>query len=260
MHSASHTAGQGARHFLPEESLFRTEPSLLLMGIFSGTIFGGKSTTLEYIHGLPQYLNTDIIKMDEIRLNVFNSNRPLLKTEHVFKNEATRFELKKKIISERPRIIFSEMVMLTRKDHQKPLVDMVIDTKRYLQCIHDEERVPMNNTLKPSDLDLRVILFFCDTDAVVRRIQYRNNNIKEEGRGGLFRITWEQWVDHMQEFEIPVDYEPLLIDTSDESLNGIARNQMEALRFLSGEPVDENINNQRRKKLQAIIDGARQKK
>lgn len=103
------------------------ENTRILVGIFSGLVFSGKSFFRTWVMDLPEYKDAVFVAMDDIRQRFWptRSDTHITKTEHVFKNEATRFEVKTRLIVEKPLAVFLEMVMLTREVHQRPFVEMV---------------------------------------------------------------------------------------------------------------------------------------
>ena len=234
-----------------------------VVAVFSGLTFGGKSFLREWVMGLPEYAGAQTLAMDPIRRQLFGdrSDTHITKTEHVFKNEVTRFELKKKLIIERPPTVFLEMVMLTRAAHQRPFAEMMDSVNDYLRKIEQEEA--QRDGRAPStavSVDFRCMYLYCDLEAVRRRIEYRRRDIERSGNttsASVFDLGG--FVRGAQQIEIPPDgYMPLYLNTSDESPGAVAQNQAEVLAFLQGKmPISDQESQRRMAEAVSILTEAR---
>ena len=210
----------------------------LLVGVFSGLVYSGKSFFRNWVMGLPEYRDALLVAMDDTREFLWpgRSDSHITRTEHVFKNEATRFVVKTRLIVGKPSALFLEMVMLTRKDHQHPFVEMVEDAQRYLQLIEREEverdGVPVPKI--PIAVDFKCIYFYCDLAAVRRRIDYRLRETGNPTNASVFDL--EGFLRGARQIEIPPSgYVPLYVNTSDESPEALDHQREEILSFLRGE-------------------------
>lgn len=192
--------------------------------VISGLTFSGKSFLSNWLITQPEFKDVCQVAMDDVRQQVWG-NKSLTCTEHVFKNELTRNIVKAKIIVERPRMIFLEMVMLTREYHQKPFLEMVQSASRYADRIQNEKGEGK------VDIKFRCVLLYCDLETVSRRIQYR---LKGNATGAdVFDL--QGYLDDAEEFELPCDYAPLPINTSDESAESVKKIRDEVIAFLQGQ-------------------------
>ena len=237
----------------------------MLVGVFSGLVFSGKSFFRRWVMSLPEYREAAFVSADAVRDRLYGnrSDTNITKTEHVFKNEATRFELLTKLIVERPPAVFLEMVMLTRDAHQQPFAEMIESASRYLQIIEHEEFLRDNKPVpvSPVKVDFSCVYFYCDLETVERRIGYRRRELETLGNvtnasvfdfGGFIRGA--------RQIEIPpAGYTPLYINTSDESEVALNRQREEVLSFLKGEmPIDEEELERRAVEAVAFLEQARQ--
>ena len=236
----------------------------ILVGVFSGLVFSGKSFFRTWVMSLPDYKDAVFVAMDDIRQRFWpkRSDTHIVKTEHVFKNEATRFEVKTKLIIERPLAVFLEMVMLTREAHQRPFVEMIKSVNEYLQTIGREEpqRDGKPASESPVEVDFRCIYFYCDLETVKRRIGYRQREL--ETVGNIFNASvfdFSGFLRGAQQIEIPpAGYIPLYLDTSDESEAALTRQREEILSFLRGEmPISEEELQRRAVDAVSFLDEAR---
>ncbi|MBI2098125.1 MAG: hypothetical protein HYT49_00470 [Candidatus Wildermuthbacteria bacterium] len=215
----------------------------ILVVVFSGLVYSGKSFFRNWVMSLPEYKDAVLVSMDDTREFLWpgRSDAHITRTEHVFKNEATRFVVKAKLIVERPQVLFLEMMMLTRDSHQRPFVEMIHDAKRYLQAIEREE-AERDGVLVPDmpiAVDFRCFYFYCDLAAVRRRIQYRLQEVGNPTNASVFDL--EGFLRSARQVEIPpFGYTPLYVNTADESPKALARQRAEVLAFLRGEmPISE---------------------
>lgn len=236
----------------------------ILVGVFSGLVFSGKSFFRTWVMSLPEYKDTVFVAMDDVRQRFWptRSDTHITKTEHVFKNEATRFEVKTKLIVERPPAVFLEMVMLTREAHQRPFVEMVKSADWYLQAIEREEaeRDGKPTPESPITVDFRCIYFYCDLETVKRRIGYRQRELETVGNITSASVfDFDGFLCVTRQIEIPpLGYIPLYLNTSDESQEALNRQRNEVLSFLRGEmPISEEELERRAAEAVAILDQAR---
>jgi len=238
--------------------------SRLLVGVFSGLVFSGKSFFRNWVMSLPEYKDAVFASADAVRQRLYGdrSDTHITKTEHVFKNEATRFEVKTRLIIERPSAVFLEMVMLTREAHQKPFVEMVESVNWYLQTIEREttERDGQSIPDSPVKVDFRCIYFYCDLEAVKRRIGYRQQELKTVGNVSNASVfDFDGFLRGARQIEIPpAGYTPLYLNTSDESPEALTRQRQEILFFLKGEmPINEEELQRRFHEAMCILRDAR---
>lgn len=236
----------------------------ILVGVFSGLVFSGKSFFRNWVMSLSEHKDAVFVSADAVRNRLYGdrSDTHITKTEHVFKNEVTCFEVKSKLIVERSPAVFLEMVMLTREAHQQPFVEMVKSANCYLQTIEQEEaqRDGKPTPESPVKVDFKCIYFYSDLEAAKRRIGYRKRELETLGNvtnasvfdlGGFLRGA--------QQIEIPpTGYTPLYLNTSDESEEALNRQRGEVLSFLRGEmPINEKELQRRAVEAVAFLDQAR---
>ena len=226
----------------------------LTVCVVSGPTLSGKSHLLNWLRSLPEYRNTTLIEMDKIRLSIFG-NRKLTDTEHVFKNEATLHALKTKLITDRPKIVFLEMGLPTETKHQKPLLATIADAQRYIDAIETEASQRQLNC--SPKINLKVILNYCDEETVKRRISYRLSRPDLDSSTNVFDI--ETWLRDMSLlFEVPQIYQPLPINTSDESESIVQEYRQEVLSFINGSwPINKALWPTRMNEFKNLINQAR---
>ena len=224
----------------------------LTVCVVSGPTLSGKSYLLNWLLGLPEYRDAPLIEMDKIRQAIFG-DRKLTDSEHVLKNEATLHLLKTKLIVERPRIIFLEMGLPTENNHHKPLVATMADAQRYIEEI-ETELLERSHDLR---ISLKVILDYCDIESVKRRIGYRQSQIDPDSCADVLDL--ETWLRDMSLlFEAPRVYEPLPINTSDESATAVQKRNREVIGFLRGNmPLEPDEWRQRMNEFESIIEKTR---
>ncbi len=219
---------------------------VILVSVFSGLVFSGKSFFRNWVMSLPEYKDAVFVSMDDVRQRFWptRSDVHIVKIEHVFKNEATRFEVKTKLIVERPQAVFLEMVMLTRKAHQVPFVEMLESANWYLQTIEREEAERDGKPIPelPITVHFRCIYFYCDLEAVRRRIAYRQRELETVGNiTNASVFDFDGFLRGARQIEIPpAGYIPLYLNTSDESQESLVHQREEVFSFLRGEmPISE---------------------
>ena len=236
-----------------------SDKNRILVGVFSGLVFSGKSFWRERIAALPSYNEVFQLAMDDIRRRLWG-DKELTKTEHVFKNEATRDELKTTLIVNKPPAIFLEMVMLTHESHQLPFVKIINSARCYLQKIEVEE-CEKSGVTKPADpinVDPRIIYFYCDLDAVRRRIKCRTEELERLGnRFNVDVVNFNGYINAARQMELPIHYEPLYLDTSNESPEAQEKQEKEILEFFSGEMPTNYDAARRHQEASRILEEAR---
>jgi len=236
--------------------------SRILLGVFSGLTLSGKSFFRTWAMNLPEYKLAVFVAMDDVRQRLWPARSSNTKTEHVFKNEATRFEVKTRLIVEKPPVMFLEMGMLTREAHQRPLMEMVESANGYLQAIEREQAERDGKPIPESfpAVDFRCVYFYCDAEAVKRRITYRQLELETLGNAsGTDVFNFDGFLQGARQIEIPpAGYTPLYVNTSDESQEGLARQREEVLSFLKGEmPISEEELQRRASEAVTILDKIR---
>lgn len=232
----------------------------ILLGVFSGLTLSGKSFFRNWAMDLPEYKNAMFVATDDVRQRLWSTRSGFLtKTEYLFNNEATRFEVKTRLIVEAPSAVFLEMVMLTREAHQRPFVEMVQSANQYLWAIEREEAARDGKPIpeSPITVDFRCIYFYCDMEAVKRRIGYRQRELETIGNASSTDVfNFDGFLLGARQIEIPpAGYTPLYINTSDESQEALARQREEVLSFLKGEmPVSEGELQRRASEAMTILD------
>lgn len=213
--------------------------------VISGLTLSGKSFLRNWLVAQPEFKDAHQLAMDDIRRQVWK-DKDLTCIEHIFKNELTRNALKTKIVIERPRVTILEMVMLTREYHQKPFLEILQSARWYVENIQKEKGE------NKADIGFRCVLLYCDLETVRRRIQYR---LKErDNTTGADVFDLRGYLDDAGEFELPVDYIPLPINTSDESFDSVKRIHEEVISFLRGQmPISDEEFKRRTKEASDIL-------
>lgn len=211
-----------------------------VVGVFSGLVFSGKTWWLERIMQLSQFAGAPRLQMDLIRRKLWGS-KVLTPLEHRFKNEVVRQELMRLLIIQGPPLVFMEAVMLTRKYHQLPLVT-TIERLRHEYLLDDA-------------VHLRVVLFYCSLAVVGRRIESRREQIAREGNVHSVDVfDFDGYLDGARQIEVPMDYELLPVNTSDESLVAVQRSQEEIVAFLGGgDPITKAEHSARIAEYESIL-------
>src|SRR3989338_8199905 len=246
-----------------EDQVVVSHQRRILVAVFSGLVFSGKSFFRNWVMGLPEYKEASMVAMDDIRKRLWGdkSDTEITKSSHVFKNEATIFEIKSKLIVERPFAIFTEMVMLTREAHQRPFVEMIKSASFYLQSIEKEEAEQAGWSMPELsvEVDFRCIYFYCDLETVRRRINYRLREIETVGNiTNASVFDFEGYLRGARQIEVPpIGYVPLYLNTSDESPVGLARQRTEVLSFLDGNMLSEGETEKRKIESVKILEQAR---
>ena len=104
--------------------------------ILSGLEYSGKSYLLKRLLDRPELADAKAFPTDPIRIELYGdrADTHVTKHEHIFKNEVGRFRMLKALVLG-ARVVVSEAVMLTRQNHQLPMVEMVRQACRYVRNI-----------------------------------------------------------------------------------------------------------------------------
>lgn len=202
----------------------------LMVVTFSGLVFSGKTFYLQRILQSGRYERAVTISMDDVRVRLFGGKK-CTRTEQIFKNETTRHEVKTLLITKQPPFIFLEMVMLTRRWHQEPMMEMVKNVQWYLNQV-EAEKTTEERPMASVKVELKPVLLYCDCETVQRRTGYRLAARSSNATADVFDIVG--FIENALEFEFPVAYKPLYINTSDESPQALERNEGEIHSFLTG--------------------------
>jgi len=211
------------------------------VNVISGLPRTGKTTLLENITGKPEYKGAVIVRMDEVGNLLWRERQAVRKgstdteltpTEKVYRNEATRNEIKKQLIVKNAGIVFSEMPLLTRQYHQRPLVEIVSSAEWYIQGIEKDiaNRNSPPSPVNPSRVHLNVVLLYASPDIVRERVEKDKENPRSKSDAGHINI----FLDAALKFEFPDCYPYLLVDTTDESLGADQQRIEEVIAFLMG--------------------------
>jgi hypothetical protein len=209
--------------------------------VFSGPTLGGKSWLLERAREACLLDEASIIRMDDIRKKYWK-DKVLTSAEGVYRNELTRNELKKQLVIDRAPTVALEMPLLTRRNHQEPLVDTVKSAESYLAQIANEK-----GDAHPS-MTLRIILLYSSLDEARRRMMER---LRRDGTNtDVFDFNWAVRI--WAQYELPNAYHPLYLNTS------VGESALqEAWDFLSGVEPDPDLMRMRANEFQGIINDAK---
>ncbi len=222
------------------------------INVFSGCSCVGKSTYRDKFGNLPELQGAVSVGLNEVGIRYFGK-RIMTKTEKVYRNQLAREEIQRRIIVDGASQILLDMPMLTRENHQEPFVRMVEETNRYLEIIEPERAALENKTLDPSlcTVKLNVVLLYCSLNRVRDRIERR----KRDANYADSILRMEGVLRMGSQFEMPEAYEPLLINTTDESEEAEKGRMSEILTFfLRGEKPSQEIVRGRMLEAQAFLD------
>lgn len=190
----------------------------------------------------------NIVRMDKIRTQLYGerADTDITATEHLFKNEVTRYEILKLLVCGVPTVL-NESVMLTVSKHQEPFVQMISKAQGYVEAIECEQYkqrgLPL--PLHPTKVNLRVLLFFASPEVIAIRAARGHTEERTESFASFsnLRGMWNA----VRQFEFPDNrhYSPLLVDTTDESLSAEEERMAEIQEFLSEGKLDQRINEKR---------------
>lgn len=168
----------------------------------------GKSFWAERLFKHYESDRTHLVDLDEVRIANWGRERQLTDEEHLFKNEILRLEVKKKFLIHQARIVVVNATMLTVERHQRPFVQMA----------------------REIGAEIAAVLFTCSFETSKRRIEVRSMEPV------LSDVVSVSVFEHgRKQFEPPVLYPFIQIDTSDESALADERRWQEILEFLERE-------------------------
>ena len=218
-----------------------------LVLIVSGLQYSGKSYLLKRLLARLELADAVAFPIDPIRIALYGdrADTHVTKTEHLFKNEWSRYEMLRALVLGR-RVVASEMVMLTRSGHQGPMLEMVARAEQYVQII--EREYAQRDGLPPpvpSQVQLKVLLPYASLDCIAERL---TANQEERRQSGSIVFDWRGMFGGYSQFEFPdaSTYEPLYLDTSDESAAANEARLAEILAFLKDELDLKVLNSDRR--------------
>ena len=156
-------------------------------------------------------------------------------------------------------MLVAEAVMLTRLYHQLPMAEMVTRAQSYVRAIERECCVRDGISLPtvPSGVRLKVMLCYVSLAGIVSRM---GGDQSERVRAGSVVFDWKDFSTYHQ-FEFPDEttYEPLYLDTSEESPVADRRRVQEVIAFLNDELNLVEINGPRKMVAQVYFAEAYQK-
>lgn len=210
--------------------------------IVSGLQFVGKSWLLQRILTENLLPNTKLLSLDDVRVLLYGDREDasITHSEHLFKNEWLRYEILHSIITTQSNLAI-EAVMLTRKDHQAPMHSIIESAKLHLKSIEEEKNI--KNTTK---VTLKVLLLYSNPRIILDRIS-RDQTERMKTNSPIYDIKG-MWNAYSQ-FEFPNGglYEPLYLDTSDETDAACESRLMEIREFIYDGHISEIEQNLRKK-------------
>ncbi len=200
--------------------------------VASGMPYAGKSTILNRVLEAPYAKGATLVRMDDIRKKLYGDrgDTHVTKSEHLYKNEKVRNAILEALVLGAP-MVATEAVMLTEKGHQKPFLDMVARADAYVKAIEAEARVrdELPEPATPSSVKPKVVLLYAATEVIVDRAN-RSMEERRKSNASIFDLTGIRGA--LEQFEFPLLYQPLLIDTSDESELGLGKCLVEIDSFI----------------------------
>lgn len=190
----------------------------------SGLTYAGKShliTQLLADEELKRY--ADVVRLDDVYRRLFNNriDHEVTKTEHLYKNEVWRQDMLQRLVLGAAPVVISEAVMLTRRAHQQPFVDMLQRAQAYL------EQIAIEKSLPAPTIRFKPLLMFASPETIERRAR------EDRGRDSAVRGLADASISYLQ-FEFPEEYEPLYLDTSLETAEANQGRIVEARAFING--------------------------
>lgn len=188
--------------------------------VVSGLPYSGKSSLVKQLCERPWYEGAVTFSQDKSGRSLYRDRNDahITKTEHIFKNEWMRYEILRSLVLG-AKIVLVDSVMLTRLNHQKPMIEMIARAQQYVQAIELEKE---NQVAAPSSqapiIRLKVLLCFATPEVLESRLlSLESQDRIREDFGPLLdlRGIWGAY----QYFEFPdtSTYEPIYVDTSDVS-------------------------------------------
>lgn len=206
-----------------------------VIGVFAGPTLSGKSTLRERVSALPEFKDVPVVVADHLRDLWFN--RPICQPEADYCYELARQEIKSYAIgSKRESVIFCEMPLRHGRKHQDELVYMAEQIEVYLKDISRSKPDEHIDTA----VHLRVMTLFARLDIIPGRVEKRLAE-PNTSRASVFKL--EKYLRVCAAYHVPTRYEPLYLNTSDESDSGNASTLALAVQFLKSgrHPEDNNI-------------------
>jgi len=165
----------------------------------------GKTTVTQ---ALKEYFIGDkyrFVAMDEVRKETWGSKKSLTDTEHVYKNRVTERTAQNAFIVHEARGVFYDAVMLTREQHQKPLVAMVKDTEDWLSEIQqDKLSIPIDVYIR-----IKCVWLTCPAEVIKQRLEARFHD-----PNGLHSVDMDAWYALQNRFDPITEFPYRQFDTS----------------------------------------------
>ena len=174
------------------------------VGVFSGPALGGKTTWSKRIVSLPEFAGAVMVRADDIRDQNWKG-RKIHPVEADLIYEFTRMEIKRLLVVDRVETVIVEMPLRERALHQSPLAKMALSARMYLRKLSDDQNLQVN---------LRVVLLYADLPVIAERVRRRIEQLRGTG-GMVYGMDTYLWT--AERYQRPIAYEPLALDTSDES-------------------------------------------
>jgi len=218
--------------------------------LVTGHVGSGKSHYFSILRKLPEYQGLDVFvsSTDTVRVEYYYEraggivedntlghltlDRLLTEWDKVYNNELLRVDAERAFLVRGCKKALLDVVMRTRRFHQRPFVAMVRKVQQYLRLIDEElaNRRDMLSPDPPSTVHLRVVLFFCDFDTTIRRLMKR---WKVDEKTALIPFCQST-----ASYELPDAYPFLAINTFDGSRRGEAERVREIRDYFSGRTPD----------------------
>ena len=154
------------------------------------------------------------VAMDEVREETWGSKKSLTDTEHVYKNRVTEREAQNAFIVHEATCVFYDAVMLTREQHQKPLVAMVKDTEDWLSEIQQDKLGT------PIDVQVRIrcVWLTCPAEVIKQRLEQRFVD-----PSGAHSVNMDAWHALEKRFDPITEFPCRQFDTSEISLQDLVQ-------------------------------------
>jgi hypothetical protein len=207
-----------------------------IVGIISGLTFTGKSFTMKKLLRLPQFRNTAVIEMEEIRKRYWGDKYTYESLKN-FRNELTRIEIKRLLLIEERDMVLAEIPMLTDIYHQRPMVSMLHDASLCIAGVQKDKERRGEKFEADVDIELRAVLLFASIEAVETRVSYRESDPSD--LSDVRSIKQYAWI--AEQYQLPLAYTPLYVDTSDETKT--EENFNKIVNFLETGEYDAEENN-----------------
>lgn len=199
-----------------------------IVTVFSGLPFSGKTWSLERMRN--SWPHAKIVQLDDVFRELYpgRADAHVTKIEHVYKNEVAREHILRALVLG-AGIVFTELVMLTRADHQQPFMSMIGRANTYVQAIEREYAQRERRDPRERSVIARVVLLHCSVHATKRRAERSERDGAQSDR----LVTSLRGIKNaVLQFELPTLYEPLYVDTSDETPTADAERYTRIARFI----------------------------